>query len=102
MKFQDYPECCGTCCWFTGEDTDGYGWCVNKNDYLSNIQRCSDEPCSDYASRQQQRDYTAILIRANRYRRDQHVPSIYRMPNPTDLGKAIDFAVNFIKNFGEL
>jgi len=43
-----------------------------------------------------------VLLQANRYRRDQHVPAIYRMPNPTELGKAIDFAGEFIKVFSNL
>jgi hypothetical protein len=44
------------------------------------------------------RHYIAVLIQANRYRRDGHVPSIYRMPDPTELGKAIDFAIKTLKN----
>ena len=48
------------------------------------------------------RHYIAVLIQANRYRRDRHVPSIYRMPDHTELGKAIDFAVETIKKYCEL
>ena len=47
------------------------------------------------------RHHVAVLIQANRYRRDQHVPSIYKMPNPKELGKAIDFAVDYIKTFNK-
>lgn len=48
------------------------------------------------------RHYIAVLIQANRYRRDRHVPSIYRMPDPTELGNAIDFAVETLKKYDEL
>lgn len=41
--------------------------------------------------------YLAVLIQANRYRRDRHVPSIYKMPNPTLLGEAIDYAIEALK-----
>ena len=43
----------------------------------------------------------AVLLQANRYRRDDHVPSIYRMPNPKELGRAIDFAYEYMKVFGK-
>lgn len=47
--------------------------------------------------KQLHRHYIAVLIQANRYRRDDHVPSAYRMPNPTELGKAIDYAIRELK-----
>jgi len=43
-----------------------------------------------------------LLLQANRYRRDPNVPAIHRMPRPTELGKAIDFAVKYMKIFSEL
>lgn len=43
----------------------------------------------------------AVLIQANRYRRDPHVPGIYKMPRPVELGRAIDFAVKYIKTFDD-
>jgi hypothetical protein len=44
----------------------------------------------------------AVLLQANRYRRDDNVPAIYKMPNPKELGRAIDFAVEYMKVFSEL
>jgi hypothetical protein len=38
-----------------------------------------------------------ILTDANLYRRDDEVPSMYRVPNGKKLGEAIDFAVSFMK-----
>lgn len=94
-------RCCGNCCWFAFEDTLGYGTCVREYpDYMTN---CSDDCLTgNCVSRQEMRHHKAVLLQANRYRRDQHVPSIYRMPDPAELGKAIDFAVKFIEVFSAL
>ena len=40
------------------------------------------------------KDAMKILINHNKWRRDNHVPNKYEMVNPTDLGKAIDVAIN--------
>ena len=64
---------------------------------------CSDLCTVDgYVSLDQMRHYRAVLLQANRYMRDQHVPAIYKMPNPTELGKAIDFANEYMKIFSNL
>ena len=100
---EEEEKCCGDCCWFAFECTDGDGTCFsNENEYLDSARWCSDPPCKGYVSRQEMRHHMAVLIQANRYRRDQNVPSIYRMPNPTELGKAIDFSVKYMKTFSEL
>lgn len=46
---------------------------------------------------EQKRHYMAVLLKANRYRRDDNVPSIYHMPNPKELGEAIDFAIEYMR-----
>lgn len=92
---------CGECCWFYGEDTWGYGSCPFR---FAELQRCSDKCMitEKYTSKEDMRHYMAVLLQANRYRRDQNVPSIYKMPDQKELGKAIDFAYNFIKTFSIL
>ena len=92
---------CGTCTWFYAEDTYGFGGCPFK---FAEVRNCGDkcEVPLKYVSREQMRHHIAVLLQANRYRRDDNVPSIYRMPNPTELGKAIDFAVEYMKVFSEL
>ena len=94
-------KCCGNCCWFFGEDTYGNGFCPFR---FAEVQRCSDKcPITEkYVSKEQMRHYQAVLLQANRYRRDQNVPSIYRMPDPKELGRAIDFAYEYMKVFSEL
>lgn len=39
-----------------------------------------------------------ILILHNKWRRDDHVPNKYEMVNPTDLGIAIDKAIEALSN----
>ena len=53
-------------------------------------------------SRKEMRHHMAVLLQANRYRRDDNVPAIYRMPDPKELGRAIDFAYKYMKVFIEL
>lgn len=94
-------KCCGNCCWFKHEDIDGWGICYQ--DPFNKSCNC-EKPVSEYndcgfVSRGKERHYRAVLLQANRYRRDQHVPSIYRMPDPNELGEAIDFAYSYIKIF---
>ena len=94
-------KCCGNCCWFYAEDTYGYGCCPFR---FAEVHQCEQkcEVTEKYVSKERMRHYRAVLLQANRYRRDQHVPSIYRMPNPTELGKAIDFASEYIRIFSNL
>lgn len=96
-------RCCGNCCFFKHEDTDGWGICYQ--DPLSKFCNC-EMPVSEhnncgFVSREQMRHHMAVLLQANRYRRDQHVPSIYKMPDPTELGRAIDFAVLYMRTFDD-
>lgn len=102
---------CGNCCWFCFENTDGWGNCVMGNstegmvdfeEYYGFVTMCGGKACSKYVSRQQMRHYQAVLLQANRYRRDKNVPAIYKMPDPKELGRAIDFAVEYMKIFGKL
>lgn len=98
---KDGEKCCGNCCWFYAEVTDGDGFCANL---FAEMTYCEDE-CSipsEYVSKEQMRHYMAVLLQANRYRRDNHVPAIYKMPDPKELGRAIDFSYKYMKVFREL
>lgn len=48
------------------------------------------------------RHYIAVLVQANKWRRDLNVPSIYKMPNPQVLGNAIDVAVSLLKELADV
>ena len=92
---------CGECCWFYGEDTDGWGQCINQD--LCDSMNCSDICTTDkYVSKKEMRHHMAVLLQFNRYRRDDHVPAIYRMPKQGEIGKAIDFAYKYMKVFSKL
>jgi len=101
MSKKKEEQFCGCCCWFYAEDTYGYGGCpfqfaeIRQCEYLCNIKK-------KFISKEQMRHYVAVLRQANRCRRDDHVPAIYKMPNPTELGKAIDFACEYIKVFSDI
>jgi len=90
---------CGECCWFYAEDTYGYGMCPFR---FADVHECGqkcDVPLK-YVSKKDMRHHMAVLLKFNRYRRDDE--GIYRCPNPTEIGEAIDFAVRYIKVFSEL
>lgn len=88
-------KCCGGCTHFKYETTDGSGWC-EVGDTKTYCGFGTD--CNDFEDEETiRRHYTAVLIQANRYRRDNNVPSIYRMPNPRELGRAIDYAIKYMK-----
>ncbi len=94
-------KCCGECCWHYGRDPYGYGGCP----FLFGKIRKHDMTCDAedyYIGKKQMRHYLAVLLQANRYRRDNHVPSFHKMPRPTELCKAIDFAYKYIKTFSNL
>jgi hypothetical protein len=101
----DADFCCGKCCWFKHEDIDGDGICYMHyaedmtTGEFGPMKHCGSHACMDYTSVEEMRHHVAVLLQANRYRRDGNVPAIYRMPDPTELGKAIDFAVEYIKTF---
>jgi hypothetical protein len=40
------------------------------------------------------KDAVSLLIKHNKWRRDNHIPNKYDMVNPTELGKAIEVAIN--------
>ena len=90
LKFGDIKKmdkCCGGCNHFKYETTDGSGWC-EVGDTKTYCGFGTD--CNDFEDVETiRRHYTAVLIQANRYRRDQNVPSIYRMPNPRELGRVL-------------
>lgn len=101
MRKKKEEKFCGCCCWFYAEDTYGYGGCPFQ---FAEVVNCEDV-CTQkdrFVSKEQMRHYIAVLRQANRYRRDGHVPAIYKMPNPTELGKAIDFACEYIKTFSNI
>lgn len=84
---------CGSCAYFKNEDMFGLGWCEKKD----RPHTCIDMQCSHHLNRQQLRHHIAVLLQHNRWRRDNSDVNARRMVNPTELGKAIDFAIKILK-----
>lgn len=98
-KINNKDEMCCGCCWFYGEDTYGYGFCPYR---FADVQTCG-QKCEvplKYVSIKEMRHHMVVLLQFNRYRRDDE--GIYRCPNPTEIGEAIDFAYRYMKIFSEL
>ena len=90
-------KCCGACCWFQFEDTDGWGMCPHQR-YDTNVMHCSDLCTTDqYVSEAQKRHYMAVLLQHNRWRRNDAVPNGCKAVDMKELGKAIEFAVKYMK-----
>ena len=80
-----------------GEDTYGHGMCAK---IFAEMVNCGDTCHEDhFISKEEMRHYLAVLIQHNRWRRDDHVPNSRKMVSPKEIGKAIDFAINYIKTF---
>ena len=92
---------CGDCCWFYAEDTYGFGACPFQFGECVNCGFMCTAP-DKFASKEEMRHYMAVLLQANRWRRDDNVPAIYKMPDATDFGKAIDFSYGYMKVFSNL
>lgn len=94
---------CGECCWFFAECTDGNGMCAKHYwDVHSACKTCGTDACENFISREDKRHYMAVLTQHNRWRRSDEVPNHCRMVNPTELGKAIDFVLNYIKTYDKI
>ena len=93
-------RCCGDCCWFAYEDIDGFGCCMMAP--INACERnCGDDCCEEYISKAEKRHLIAVLQHHNLWRRDGNVPNARRMDSPEEIGKAIDFAVKYIKIMGQ-
>lgn len=91
---------CGNCCWFYGECTEGDGFCANQ---FAEMMNCGDEcTTNEFVSRKEMRHHMAVLLQLNRYRRDTHFPCIYKTPKPSEVSRAIEFSVRYMKVFREL
>ena len=84
---------CNTNCILYDIDCDGVNVSsFNKEDWDSSI-NFGDNNENDMSIK----DAMKILIQHNKWRRDNHIPNKYDMVNPTELGKAIEVAINAMK-----
>ena len=93
---------CGNCCWFYAEDTYGFGICPFRfGDVVHCEGKCKN---NEYVSKKEMRHHMAVLLQFNRYWKDKylHFPSLYKMPKQSEVSRAIEFSVRYMKVFREL
>lgn len=92
--------CCGECCWFYGEMTDGMGFCAKKRgeqiDYAYCGSRCN---IGAFVSRDDMRHHMAVMLQAIRF---GHNPWDHRCPEGDSVPDAIKFGYDYIKTFNKL
>ena len=98
---KEEERCCGNCCWFCFEQTDGDGQCPDS-DGAWRFTNCGDTPCNDYVSRKEMRHHMAVLLQWERYMSDRSELALYRAPSLADRNKAMKFAYKYMKVFSEL
>ena len=94
-------KCCGDCCWFYGENTDGYGFCAHSP-IDDNMVMCDMCCKTSFVSRQEMRHHMAVLLQWKRYMSDKSELTLYRPPLITDRNKAMEFAYRYMKVFSNL
>ena len=97
-------RCCGNCCWFCFEDTDGWGQCMVQ-DIETNSMHCSDMCEDNFVSRQEMRHHMVVLLKEKRWQKHTEGwrnGEIYFPPRSKEILKAIDFAYKYMKVFGKL
>ena len=102
IRYRDFSPCCGACCWFCFECTEGDGQCVNtkKGGYPMQCTRCDSKACKRYISRDTMQHYQDILEQYNKARRDND--GKFEYPDPVEVGKALDFSIKYMQIFGKL
>ena len=103
MERCEKEKCCGNCCWFCFETTDGDGQCVEtgKDGYPMMMSYCGSKSCEKFVSRQQMRHYQAVLLQYRRWCNSCVDVNIYR-PSLEDIDNAMAFASKYMKVFGKL
>lgn len=89
-------ECCGACCYFKHEDTDGWGLCPKLREKTGDIEEthCSDLcTCDGYASEEEKRHHMAVLRKCQRCLKSAENKDL----DVENIQKAIDFLVSYCK-----
>ena len=97
-------KCCGDCCWFCGEETDGWGICALQKGGLDSV-NCTDMCQDDFVSRREMRHHMAVLLREKRWQvrtGDFDSGKISIPPQKEDVIRAIGFAYRYMKVFSKL
>lgn len=103
MKKKKVEQCCGNCCWFVHETTNGDGCCVQRYFDADSYRNCGDNPCGDFVPNEEKRHHMAVLLQCRRVQDDPHPGMInVKVPSKHDIANAMDFAVRYVKTFERL
>jgi hypothetical protein len=86
---------CGSCCWFYGELTDGWGQCMRQD--ICDSMHCTDLCTTDkYISKEKVRHSAAVLARFKRavHNWDEKVVNI--RPKESEIDEAIEIVARYI------
>ena len=99
---EEEEKCCGNCCWFCFEDTEGEGQCMRVGYHGSlygAFTYCGAPPCKHYDSREERDRRMETLLQIGRW---ANKPNKEPMPDIKEICKAAGFAHRYIKVFSEL
>ncbi len=99
-------KCCGGCCWFYGEQTDGEGMCIVHQFDGDDLPCycCTMSACSEYVSREEMRHHMAVLLQRVRVFRDGYKAMYvnHYAPKWDELYEMYKFAYKYMKVFSKL
>lgn len=98
---KEAEKCCGNCCWFYAEDTDGWGFCACQKNRDIDMEHCSDMCEDDFVSREEMRHHMAVLLQYHRWLSD-YSGEIRKSPNKVGVMDATWFAYKYFKMFSKL
>lgn len=91
-------KCCGNCCWFFSEDTDGWGFCAANKCTIGEFINCTDMCQDDFVSRQEMRHHMYVMLRIKYWYEGVH----WHVLNPHEMHEAYSFAYKYMKVFSNL
>ena len=92
-------NCCDNCYFYEHPIIDaGWGECHHTEGIYCN----PNSVCYRHITKEQAERYAYVLSEHNKWRRDEHVPNSLPMQDPTELGLALDFAIDVIRTFKRL
>lgn len=90
---------CGSCCWFYGELTDGWGQCMRQD--ICDSMHCTDLCTTDkHISKDKVRHSAAVLAQLKRYTTQTHLEknncALIYMPRGEEIDEAIDTITRYV------
>ena len=108
MEKNNDEKCCGNCCWFYGEMTDGEGFCAELKGAWTDMMRCNmscralregKEGNYAFVSRHEMRHHMAVLLQLLRIYDN---PERMYYPTPNEFNEAYKVAYRYMKVFSNL